>query len=163
MRSLLVFPGKTETAVLGRVCDLHRSPRRPLPAVAWDRNCTHQHSAPPHLSSSLGVNPSPFHTTRSGCAMGEQAVLRCDWRLLWLVITDVIAKGLFHANTGEPVSLPPPTWRDSKLLWVRVRHCDILLWSVLMLLSVLGGWIFAQSAIYVVVLVLCCQGVVLFA
>ena len=95
--------------------------------------------------------------------MGDQTVLRCDWRLLWFVITDVIGKGLFHAGIDEPVPLPPPMWRYSKLLWFRVHHCDILLWSVLTFLSVLGGCIFTQSAIHMAAFVLCCQGALLFA
>ena len=89
-------------------------------------------------------------------------LLCCDWKLLWFVVTGLFEKFVFMPD-GKRIVLPPPTWRESKLLWLRVRNLDLVLWVVLSILGMLGCWVFLRGAVQLVTSVCLFEALLLLA
>ncbi|MBN69451.1 MAG: hypothetical protein CME32_09260 [Gimesia sp.] len=79
-------------------------------------------------------------------------MFHCDWTVLWFVVTAVYEQFVFMPD-GTRIVLPPPTWRESKLLWLRVRNLDFVLWAVLSTLMMLGCWVFLRGPVELLLVV----------
>ena len=74
---------------------------------------------------------------------------RSDWKTLWSIVT-VVFGNFVCTPDGTRIALRPPTWKDSKLLWLRERNLDVILWAVLSILVMLGCWAFLRTAVELV-------------